>query len=91
MSYWGLRRLDFLVFSDKDDKPKVPPHNPSMFKILWDVKEPTHLSLRVGHVIPGVGVLSSVQYHGWKGYKRGHSNWRKLLRCSASLTGKVNK
>ena len=27
-----------------------------MFIILWDVKEPTHLSLRVGHVVPGVVV-----------------------------------
>ena len=25
-------------------------------EILWDVKEPTHLSLRVGHVVPGVVV-----------------------------------
>ena len=24
--------------------------------ILWDVKEPTHLSLRVGHVVPVVVV-----------------------------------
>ena len=31
-------------------------HNSSMFIILWDVKEPTHLSLRVGHVVPGVVV-----------------------------------
>ena len=35
--------------------------------------------------------LSSVVYHGWEGKKRGHSNWRKLLSHSASLTGKVNK
>ena len=48
--------LDFQVFSDKDDKPEVPSHNPSMLIILWDVKEPTHLSLRVGHVVPGVVV-----------------------------------
>ena len=36
--------LDSLVFSDKGDKPEVPSHNPSMFIILWDVKEPAHLS-----------------------------------------------
>ena len=48
--------LDSLVFSDKDDKPEVPSHNPSMFIILWDVKEPTHLLQRVGHVVPGVVV-----------------------------------
>ena len=35
--------------------------------------------------------LSSIEYHGWKGKKRGHSNWRKLLWRSASLTGKVCK
>ena len=46
--------LDPLVFSDKDDKPLAPSYNPSMFIILWDVKEPTHLSQRVGHVVPGV-------------------------------------
>ena len=33
-----------------------PVSQPSMFIILWDVKEPTHLSLRVGHVVPGVVV-----------------------------------
>ena len=48
--------LDSLVFSDKDDKPEVPSHNPSMFIILWDVKEPAHLSQREGHVVPGVVV-----------------------------------
>ena len=80
-----VKWLDFQVFSDKDDKPEVPSHSPSMFIILWDVKEPTHLSLRVGHEVPGVVVcMSSVVYHGWKGKKRGH-------RCSASLTGKVNR
>ena len=25
-----------------------------MFTILWDVKEPTHYSKRVGHEVPGV-------------------------------------
>ena len=48
--------LDSLVFSDKDDKPEVPSHNPLMFIIRWDVKEPAHLSQRVGHVVPGVVV-----------------------------------
>ena len=27
-----------------------------MFIIVWDVKEPAHLSQRVGHVVPGVVV-----------------------------------
>ena len=27
-----------------------------MFIILWDVKEPAHLSQRAGHVVPGVVV-----------------------------------
>ena len=43
--------LDFLVFSDKDDKPEVPCHIPWMLIILWDVKEPTHYSYR-SRVIP---------------------------------------
>ena len=44
------------LYKDKDDKPKVPSHNPSMFIILWDLKEPAHLSQRIGHVVPGVVV-----------------------------------
>ena len=48
--------LDFLVFSDKDNKPLAQSHNPSMFIILWDVKGPTHLSQRVGPGVPGVVV-----------------------------------
>ena len=36
--------LDFQVFSDKDYKPEVPSHNSFNSKVLWDVKEPTHLS-----------------------------------------------
>ena len=46
--------LDFQVFSDKDYKPELPSHNSFNSKILWDVKEPTHLSKRVGHEVPGV-------------------------------------
>ena len=29
-------------------------HNSFNSKILWNVKEPTHLSKRVGHEVPGV-------------------------------------
>ena len=47
--------LDFLVFSDKDDKPEVPSHNPCSLT-LWDVKDPTHYSKRVGDSVPGVVV-----------------------------------
>ena len=54
--------LNFQVFSDKDDKPEVPSHNPSMLIIVLDVKEPTHLSLRVGHVVPGVVVSFSFSF-----------------------------
>ena len=54
--------LDSLVFSDKDDKSEVPSHNPSKFAILWGVKEPAHLSQRVGHVVPGV-VVCLLWYH----------------------------
>ena len=35
--------LDFLVFSDKDEKPKVPSHSTFSDLFLWDVKEPTPL------------------------------------------------
>ena len=73
-----------------DDKPEVPSHNPSMFIILWDVKEPAHLSLRVGHVVPGVVVCLLLCIMIGR-VKNGHSNWHKLLWRSASLTGKVNK
>ena len=43
--------LDFQVFSDKDYKPEVPSHNSFNSKILW---EPSQLSKRVGHEVPGV-------------------------------------
>ena len=43
------------VFSDKDYKPEVPSHNPCALT-LWDVKEPTYSSQRVGHGVPGVVV-----------------------------------
>ena len=46
--------LDFQVFPDKDYKLEVPSHNSFNSKISWDVKEPTHLSKRVGHEVPGV-------------------------------------
>ena len=46
-----------------------------MFIILWDVKEPAHLSQRVGHVVPGVVVcLLLYIYHGWEGKKKGALN-----------------
>ena len=48
--------LDSLVFSDKDNKPEVQSHNPSLFIILWGGKVPAHLSQRVGHVVPDVVV-----------------------------------
>ena len=45
--------LNSLVLADNDDKPS---HNPSMFINLWDIKEPTHCSQRVGPVVAGVVV-----------------------------------
>ena len=62
-----------------------------MLIILWDVKEPAHFSLRVGHVVPGVVVCHLLCIMVGRVKKKGHSNWRKLLWRSASLTGKVNK
>ena len=35
--------LDFLVFSDKDEKPQVPSHSTFTDLFLWGVKEPTLL------------------------------------------------
>ena len=57
--------LDFQVFSDKDDKPEVPSHNPSMLIILWDVKDVTESRARSSRCCG----LSSVVYHGWEGKK----------------------
>ena len=43
--------LDFQVLSDEDYKPEVPSHNPFWQITLWDVKEPTYYSQRVGHEV----------------------------------------
>lgn len=64
---WGesatfVQRLDFLIFSAKDDKPEAPSDSPSSHKILWDVKVPTHCSLRVGEVVPGVVVYLKLTF-----------------------------
>ena len=45
----------FMVFSDKCDKPKAL----RLTSLMWDVKEPTHCSKRVGDVVPGVVVSHS--------------------------------
>ena len=47
----------------------VLPCNTSMFTTLWDVKEPTHLSQRVGRGVPGVLVWSLCYFmiHGLGG------------------------
>ena len=44
-------------------------HNTSMFITLWDVKDPTHLSQRVGRGVPGVLVWSLCYFmiHGMGG------------------------
>ena len=54
-------------FSDKDYKPEVPSHKPCSHITLWDVKEPTHYSKRVGDVVPGVVVYLHHLHH--------HSSW----------------
>ena len=55
LSNYISKWLDFHVFSDKEYKPEIPSHNPCA-STLWDVKEPTHSSQRVGHGVPGVVV-----------------------------------
>ena len=52
--FYSRDQQDFQVFSDKDYELEVPSHNSCNSKILWDVKEPTHLSKRVGHEVSGV-------------------------------------
>ena len=57
--------LDVQVFSDKDYKLSVGPVS-CIFSATWlagDVKEPTHLLKRVGHVVPGVVVWPCLM--GW--------------------------
>ena len=85
--------LDSLVFSDKDDKPQVPSHNPSMFIILRDVKEPAHLSQRVGHVVPGVLVcLLGVSWLGGLGGWGGGTECSEILATPRySKNPRVNK
>ena len=56
-----------LVFSDKDDKPEVPSHNPSVFIILWDVKETRTLVAKSRAYSSRCCGLSSMVYHGWEG------------------------
>ena len=69
--------LDFQVFSDKDYKPEVPSHNPCSLT-LWDVKEPTHFSQRVGHGVPGVVVWSFQHVVGLAGLAWRASVWMRL-------------
>ena len=57
----------------KTIKPEVPSHKPSSHITLWDVKEPTHYSKRVGDVVPGVVVYLRFTYiiithHGLGGF-----------------------
>ena len=73
------------MFSDKDDKLEVPSHNPSMFIILWDIKEPAHLLQRVGHVVPGVLVCLLWYIMVGRVKKRAHLSWSLAL-CATPTT-----
>ena len=55
-----------------------------MFIILWDVKEPAHLSQRVGHVVPGV-VVCLLWYIMVGRVKRAHLVWSLALLCDPNL------
>ena len=61
--------LDVLVFSDKDDKPWVPSPASSLLWSAGDVKEPTHLSQREVHEVPGVAVWSLSVVLSWLGWE----------------------
>ena len=63
----------------------VPSHNPSMFIILWDVKEPAHLSQKVGHVVLGV-VVCLLCYIMVGRVKRAHLIWSLALLCDPHHT-----
>ena len=67
-----------------------------MFKIpLWDVKEPTHYSKRIGRVVPGVVavLLSNKMWPAWRDVskkacgvcmyvrKNSHKSKRNLAEC----------
>ena len=50
-----------------------------MFITLWDIKELTHYSQRVGHGVPGVVVCFSVTYYGLEGQSLRDITFSKLL------------
>ena len=52
------------VFSDNDYKPYAPSPASSMLWLAGDVKEPTRLSKRVGHEVPGVVVWPLLLHRG---------------------------
>lgn len=56
--------LDIVVFLDKDDTPQAPSPAFSLYWFTGNFKEPTHLSLRVRKVAPGVLVLLCFQIWG---------------------------
>ena len=61
-----------------------------MFIMLWDVKEPTHLSLRVGHVVPGAVVSLLLCIMVGRVKKGPQYLAQAVVALSVSLTGKVN-
>ena len=65
------KRYDFLVFSDKDEKPWVPSHSTYTYLFLWDEKEHTQLFEKSwGRSPGGVANLHTSQqsHHGLGGY-----------------------
>ena len=65
------QRLDFLVYSDKDDKPYAPSHNPCTYKFCGTLKNPLTVSPRCG------GLSLSLSWG--ERLLRGRSNWRYVL------------
>ena len=59
-----LQMVTRSVFSDNGYKPYAPSPASSMLWLAGDVKEPTRLSKRVGHEVPGVVVWPLLLHRG---------------------------
>ena len=65
-AYYIYKCLDFQVLSDKDYKPQAPALK-YLLCSLWDVKEPTHYSRKVGDEVPRVVAVLCECVGAWVG------------------------